>query len=394
MRLIIKSFILLLLLAAPVMAFEVRPGDSVMLINRNIGIPAHPQAGDSRVSLRFTSEEIVKVLRIDQATRWVQVQAEDQRIGWITKRYIASIQSREKDGGNSSVMLSWCPAKRSSQPHTSGRLRVATWNMANLHAQNGQSVYTGKDPSEMRDALDYERIRCYVRLFDPDILAVQEVDGKEALQRVVDMDIYDIHVSSRSKPSGMNGKQNTGFAYKKGLSVQALDDFKALDIGATGHLRYGTQIRLKHNNKSIKLMSVHLKSGCFEDSSSGSACNRLLGQIPVLEYWIDDAAQGSEPFIVLGDFNRRFNIAGDDFWEEIDDSNPPNADLTTVTLNKPISCRDNRYDEFIDHMVFDKRAWLWVEDSSFRHVTYRAQDKAVWDQISDHCPVVVDLWIK
>ncbi len=45
-------------------------------------------------------------------------------------------------------------------------------------------------------------------------------------------------------------------------------------------------------------------------------------------------------------------------------------------------------------MVFDKRAWQWVEDSSFHHVTYRAQDRAVWDHISDHCPVVVDLWIK
>jgi endonuclease/exonuclease/phosphatase family metal-dependent hydrolase len=36
----------------------------------------------------------------------------------------------------------------------------------------------------------------------------------------------------------------------------------------------------------------------------------------------------------------------------------------------------------------------WVDRSSFRQVTYRQADKAVWDQLSDHCPVVVELWIR
>jgi hypothetical protein len=60
--------------------------------------------------------------------------------------------------------------------------------MENLHAQDGQSTSLEPDPSVTRTATDDERIRCYVRLFDPDILAVQEVDGEAALSRVVDMD--------------------------------------------------------------------------------------------------------------------------------------------------------------------------------------------------------------
>jgi hypothetical protein len=44
-------------------------------------------------------------------------------------------------------------------------------------------------------------------------------------------------------------------------------------------------------------------------------------------------------------------------------------------------------------MVFDKRAAPWADATSFRQVTYRQADKSVWGQISDHCPVVVDLWI-
>lgn len=60
----------------------------------------------------------------------------------------------------------------------------------------------------------------------------------------------------------------------------------------------------------------------------------------------------------------------------------------------PVSCRDNEFTEFIDHIVFDKRAIAFVDRSSFRHVTYRQADKPLWNQISDHCPVVVELWVK
>jgi hypothetical protein len=111
--------------------------------------------------------------------------------------------------------LAWFPLKGSPAPHPGGRLRLATWNLENLHAQHGQSTYTGTDPSVKRTAIDYERIRCYVRLFDPDILAVQEVDGKAALRQVVDTDVYDVHVDDRPKGS-LNGQQNTGFAFKRG----------------------------------------------------------------------------------------------------------------------------------------------------------------------------------
>ncbi len=96
--------------------------------------------------------------------------------------------------------------------------------MANLHSEHGKSVCTGNQPSEIRDTIDYERIKCYVRMFDPDFLAVQEVDGEKALKWVVVTDIYNVRVSSWSKPSGLNGKQNTGFSYKKGLTVRVMPE--------------------------------------------------------------------------------------------------------------------------------------------------------------------------
>jgi endonuclease/exonuclease/phosphatase family metal-dependent hydrolase len=288
--------------------------------------------------------------------------------------------------------LAWCPAKGSPSQHPSGRLRIATWNLGNLHAVDGASIFAGSNPSEQRFPVDYARIRCYIRLFDPDVLAVQEVDGPEALQRVVDTDVYDVHVSSRPKPPGMNGKQNTGFAFKRGLTVQTRPDVQSLDV-SNGGLRRGTRIDVTNGGQTLALMSVHLKSGCFQNSSTGSDCTTLMEQLPKLEAWIDEMAGGTTPFVVLGDFNRRLTLTGDTFWTAIDDGQPANADLTAITQDMPISCRDNEFTEFIDHIVFDARSIAFVDRSTFRHVTYRQADKPVWDQLSDHCPVVVDLFV-
>jgi hypothetical protein len=184
--------------------------------------------------------------------------------------------------------------------------------------ENGQSTFTGSNPSVRRSAIDYARIRCYVRLFDLDVLAVQKVDSEEVLSRVVHTGGYNVHVSGRSRPGYMNGKQNTGFAYEKGLSGVEQSDVTALDVSG-GTLRHGTRIDVAGDGQTVKLMSVHLKSRCFSNSDSGSACTKLFLQVLELEGWIDAAANDPEPFIILGDFNRRFNEAGGLIWTNLDD---------------------------------------------------------------------------
>jgi endonuclease/exonuclease/phosphatase family metal-dependent hydrolase len=159
-------------------------------------------------------------------------------------------------------------------------------------------------------------------------------------------DVYDVHVDDRPKGS-RNGQQNTGFAFKRGLTVVRQPDFEALDIRGDGRLRFGARIDLTHNGQTIQLLSVHLKSGCVENAWTEPDCELLLAQVPVLEGWIDVAAQGPTPFIVLGDFNRRFNQPNDRAWAELDDGEPANADLTTLTQDMPISCRNYKFPEFI-----------------------------------------------
>jgi endonuclease/exonuclease/phosphatase family metal-dependent hydrolase len=114
----------------------------------------------------------------------------------------------------------------------------------------------------------------------------------------------------------------------------------------------------------------------------------------VLEGWIDEAARGPRPFIVLGDFNRRLNQPGDRVWADLGDGEPANADLMALTQDMPVGCRDNHFTEFIDHIVVDPRVLAWVDRLSFRQNTYRQADKAVWGQLSDHCPVAVELRVR
>lgn len=357
-------------------------GDSVILVVRDKNIPGHPGDGDRHVSIRFKSGSTVTV---EEIGNWVKVSGQSTTdvtaSGWIVKKYIDS------EAGQPDITfpeLAWCPAKGSPDKHPSGRIRIATWNIETLHAEDGGKIFRNSEP---RQPVDYDRIRCYSRLLDADIIAVQEIDGLEALRRVVDTDVYNLHMSGR------NNNQNTGFAYKKGLTVTIQPDFEDLDVGG---VRRGARIDLSHNGKTLKLMSVHLKSRCFSNSNSSSSshCIKLQLQVPILERWIDEAAASGDAFIVLGDFNRRLVEDGDMVWAQLDDGDPPNADLVAATENMPISCRDNKFTEFIDHIVLDKRAAQWLDPSSFRHMTYRQQDREFWDLISDHCPVVVELWIK
>ncbi len=390
--LFLAGIILLISIPALLAAQDYKPGDVVRLKVRRIHIPAHPAPRDASVPFRFESGSKGTVRAVDPESGWIELKGKpvsgSQNTGWIVRSYIKELTG---EFDPSVLELDWCLPKSSPTPRHDGRIRIATWNLGNLHAEDGESIYGGNRPSVKRSAKDYERIKCYIRLFDPDILAVQEVDGEEALLRIVDADVYDVHVSDR--PQGtLNGMQNTGFAYKRGLNVTKQPDFEELDVTGNDRLRYGARIDLNYNGHVFRLMSVHLKSGCFEGVSSSSSCRAFFQQLPVLEEWIDDAAQRPESFIVLGDFNRRFNVPNDSAWLEIDDSEPQNSDLTSVTFGMPITCRDNRFTRFIDHIISGKRATELVDLTSFRHVSYRQQDIEDWDKISDHCAVVVELW--
>ncbi len=268
------------------------------------------------------------------------------------------------------IVVALCTA-----PAWAGSLKVATWNIEHLRDGIGE----GANP---RDQADFDRLKSYADVLDADVIAFQEVENEAAAQKVFDPAKYQIFVETRS------GTQRTGFAVRNTLTVNRNPDLDALNV--TGGLRHGVDITVSIDGQDIRMLSIHLKSGCFAGplTHSSDACQKLKSQVPVIEQWIDDRASEAIPFIILGDWNRRFDMPQEGFWEEIDDGKPHNADLWRITEGQDQLCWGREFAVFIDHIVFDKRAARWIEPFTFEQIVYQ-EDEALKEKLSDHCPIGV-----
>jgi endonuclease/exonuclease/phosphatase family metal-dependent hydrolase len=265
------------------------------------------------------------------------------------------------------------PAPPRWRPRT---LTIASWNLDWLN-------HSSQRGPVRRSPADYERLQRYAQRLHADMIAVQEVDGEAALQQVFPPGEYDYHLSTQ------RGVQLVGFAYRKGLGVERHPDLVALDVGG---VRDGVDLTVHVNGQALRLLAVHLKSGCFAAplSSRKAACVKLRAQLPVLERWIDERARANEPFLVLGDFNRRLN-AHDPFYVELDDGDPPNADLSLLSDGHASQCWGGKYPELIDHMLLSRDATSWLKPNSFQQLVYDAADTPFRQKLSDHCPIEVVL---
>lgn len=265
-------------------------------------------------------------------------------------------------------------------------LKIASWNLEFLAEEDG----AGCQP---RTAADYDAMRRIVGELDADVIAFQEAESSKAAARIFDPARYKIVMEERpGAPGGTCGGKNpeqtvirqaVGFAIRKDIAFDRHPDVTSLMLG-NAQLRSGVDITLRPKGKApIRLLGVHLKSGCFAGNAA-KACPTLLEQIPALETWIDAAANGAVRFAVLGDWNRRLALPGDTVWREIDDGDPANADLRLADEGTPPGC-DPRYDSFIDHIALDKRAG---EDMlAFAEIGYAPSET----HYSDHCPIAVTI---
>lgn len=240
---------------------------------------------------------------------------------------------------------------------------------------------------------DYLAMRKIVDKLDADVIAFQEAENEAAAARVFDPARYTILMEQRpGEASGSCGgkrpeqtfiRQAVGFAVRKGITITRNPDVTALSLG-NPQLRSGVDIRVAaKGHQPLRLLTVHLKSGCFQGQRA-AACGVLQQQVPVLESWIDAAANGPDRFIVLGDWNRRLAEPSDAVWTELDDGKPTNADLRLADDGVTPRC-DPRYTSFIDHIVLDRRAS--ADLAGFAETTYAAGQK----HLSDHCPVTITL---
>ena len=249
--------------------------------------------------------------------------------------------------------------------------------------------------SMRRSAADLGKLRDYARKLDADVIALQEVDGAEAARLVFPGYAFcftrRVHV------------QNVGFAVRAGLPFRC-GDYPELGL-ADSRVRWGADLTLFPGSEAqMRLLSVHLKSGCHRDplSNDWPACATLAEQVPVLEAWIDARARERVPFAVLGDFNRRFadersrarDRAGrlQAMWPELDDADPPEADLVNATRDRrsPRCSPDDTYTVPIDHIVLSRSLAARFVPSSTQRIAYRGADARRF-RLSDHCPVALTI---
>lgn len=310
-----------------------------------------------------------------------------------------------------------CTQTRAS---TSPDLNLATWNLEWLltpatraelgqhcgHQQprsneRGLPCTPGRTPPPTRTAADFdalahtaEQLRDRVQA---DVVALQEVDGPQAARQVFRKGwALDCFVQ-RAHP------QKVGFAIREGAPYRCNGDLSALDVD--GSTRSGADISIYPGSPhEVRLLSVHLKSGCFGgklDRSFGP-CERLRQQVPVLEQWIDQRVKDGVHFAVMGDFNRHLDKdarypAGPDesaplnVFNALSDNDPPGAVLVRATEgaeSQPCDANDH-HKQYIDDILVSAPLAKRASQRQFSRLSFAPQDQG--RLLSDHCPVVYRL---
>jgi endonuclease/exonuclease/phosphatase family metal-dependent hydrolase len=234
---------------------------------------------------------------------------------------------------------------------------------------------------------DIAALRRYARDLRADVVALQEVDGVDAARLVFPNHEFCF--------SGRVAVQNNGFAIRRGIPFACGAD--VADLSLADDVRRGVDLRLFPGTPNeIALLSVHLKSGCAREplDSTRPSCRELRRQVPFLEAWIDARAAERKPFVVLGDFNRdlRQEPAGLSLWADLDDAEPPAADLVnTAEGQKFENCSPAQtFTGYIDYIVLGRDLARGLVKDSFGRALYRPRD-AARRKLSDHCPVFIRL---
>ncbi|MYG80721.1 MAG: endonuclease/exonuclease/phosphatase [Gemmatimonadetes bacterium] len=278
-------------------------------------------------------------------------------------------QIRESGRALPCAWLAWAVLFLAPSAGPAAELRIAAWNLEHLDDTDGAGCVG-------RTGADYAVLQRRIAALGADIVAFQEVENAAAAYRVFPESDWHVEISGRppmrnspdcwDRPGVRLGHLATGFAIRHGIAWRRNADLKSLG-GADPFQRWGTDIPVTAGGVDVRLLSVHLVTGCWgaeqdREPRREETCAVLRGQIERLRAWGDARQAGGMPFIVLGDFNRRLALPGDWAWREL---SPLSAPLRLLTRGEPFGC-DLRFPAFIDHIVAGGGAEAMLAASSFR----------------------------
>ncbi len=266
-------------------------------------------------------------------------------------------------------------------PACAGTLKISTWNLEWL------TTRPAGDPSLPRDArpkrpADIARLAHYAALLNADVIAIEEVDGPAIAARIFPPDHYIIHMTHD------HVVQRVGLVVHRGIPFTANPDDTAIDPdpGARLPLRSGADITLHLPNGPLRILAVHLKTGCQRDdpfTSHRYQCRMLARQVPPLEAWIAARQREGMPYIVLGDFNHWMD-GPDALWAALRHTAP----LVLATRDHASPCWGG--ERFIDHILAGGAAAHWMQPDTLSVLVFAEHGRAWKDRLSDHCPVSVE----
>lgn len=276
------------------------------------------------------------------------------------------------------LMLFLAPAVRA------GELKLATWNLEWLTEREAGDPLL---PPSVRpkSAADAILLRRYADALDADVVAFQEVDGPAAAARVFAPERYVLHLT------GDAVVQRVGFAIRRGIRFTANPDLRALDLypDAPFRLRSGADVTLDLPGGRLRLLAVHLKTGCQREplTSDRRACETLRGQVAPLAGWIAQRRAEGVPFVLMGDFNRVMDDGPRGRPDPLLRALNGAAPLSRATEGRSSPCWGG--DTFIDHVLAGGAARGWMRPDTLRVLAYRETGDAWKERLSDHCPVSV-----
>ena len=248
-------------------------------------------------------------------------------------------------------------------------LNIVAWNLEHLDDNEGEGCIG-------RNSADYEVLAKRVKNLDADIVAFQEVENLAAAHRTFPASEWHVEISSRpqmkssricwGKTDAYLGHLATGFAIRKGVDYQRNEDLKSLGVGQSFQ-RWGTDITVISDGKQLRILSVHLRSGCWgpkqdKDDKRRKTCETLRDQFEQLKSWVDHRQDEGIAFLIAGDFNRNLAVPNDWGWSIMSTVVEP---IKLLTADIPYSCIP-RYTDFIDHLVVGGGADGMYVSGSFR----------------------------
>ena len=264
-------------------------------------------------------------------------------------------------------------------------LRIAAWNLEHLNDD-------GTEGCVPRAQEDYDAIARGATELGAAVIAFQEVENEAAARRVFPSSAWHVEVSNRpdrgpgrpcwDRPEGRLAHLATGFAIRRGVSYRRNPDLSELGKNDSFQ-RWATDITVTEGGRDLRLLSVHLKSGCWGSSQDRDprrtrTCAALRKQMLILRDWADARRREGTAFVMLGDFNRRLAVSGDWAWRIL---SPPSATLRLATTGQATHC-DPRFSHYIDHLVLDSRAAGMAVKNSFH-------ERPRHGPHPDHCAVSV-----